>query len=95
MVDLKILVADAEEMIKEATDSSAAGFATVRARFESKLTEARATIDRTRAAVREKTRVATDATHAYVKAHPWKSAGVSAVAGAVFGLVLGRKSGNK
>lgn len=64
LADLKMVVADAETLIKEAADSSAEGFATLRTRFERKLVETRAKIDRTRAAVGEKTKHATDATHA-------------------------------
>ena len=91
LADLKMLLADAEELIKEATASSAEGFATLRTRFERRLCEARAKIDRTRTAVGDKTRHATDATHAYVKENPWKSAGVSAVAGVILGFLLGRR----
>jgi ElaB/YqjD/DUF883 family membrane-anchored ribosome-binding protein len=82
---------DAEKLIKEATDSSAEGFSTLRTRFETKLVDMRAKIDRTKIAVGEKTRQATDATHAYVRENPWKSAGASAAAGLIFGFLLRRR----
>jgi len=91
LADLKVVVTDSRQLIKEAANSSAEGFTTLRTRFERKLDETRARIDRTRAAVGETAKHATDATHAYVKENPWKSAGVSAVAGVIFGLVLGRR----
>lgn len=91
LADLKVVVADAQQLIKEVADSSSAGFATLRTRFEEKLRDATAKIDRTRATVLERTQLATDATHAYVKENPWKSVGVSAVAGVIFGLLLGRR----
>lgn len=92
LADLKVVVADAETLIREATASSAEGFATLRTRLEGKLVETRAKIDRARAAVGEKTKHATDATQAYLKENPWQSAGVCAVAGMILGFFLGRRS---
>jgi ElaB/YqjD/DUF883 family membrane-anchored ribosome-binding protein len=92
MADLKLVVADAESLIKEAADSSADGFASLRTRFEKKLVETKAKLGRARAAVGGKTQQATDAAQAYVKENPWQSAGVSAAAGAVLGFCLGRRS---
>jgi ElaB/YqjD/DUF883 family membrane-anchored ribosome-binding protein len=91
LADLKMVVADAEKLIKEAAASSAEGFATLRTRFETMLSETRARIDRARAAVGEKTKHATDTTHAYVKENPWKSAGVFAAAGVMLGIFLRRR----
>jgi ElaB/YqjD/DUF883 family membrane-anchored ribosome-binding protein len=91
LADLRVVVADAEQVIKEAADCSIEGFATLRTRFESKLLEAREKIDRTRVAMVERTRHATDATHAYVKENPWKFAGAFALAGAIGGFLLGRR----
>ena len=92
VADLKTLVADTEKLIREATDSSAEGFAMLRTRFEGKLAETQASIGRARAVVGEKTRYATDVTHAYVRENPWQSAGVLAAAGVIFGFFLGRRS---
>ena len=92
MADLKRVVVDAEQIIKEAADCSVEGFTTLRTRCESKLVEARAKIDRTRAAVVGKARHATDVTHAYVKDNPWKTVGAFAVAGVILGILLRRGS---
>ena len=91
LADLKTVVADAEQLIKEAADSSSEGFATLRTRFEGKLREARARLGRARTAVGEQTKHATDVAHAYVKENPWKCVGVSAVAGVILGFLLGRR----
>jgi ElaB/YqjD/DUF883 family membrane-anchored ribosome-binding protein len=104
LADLKLVVSDAEAMIKEATDSSAAGFATLRAKFDNRLAETKAKIesaraavsdkvDSARAAVTDKANQATAATHAYVKENPWQSAGILAAAGAILGFLLGRRAG--
>ena len=91
LADLKILAADAEQLIKEATGSSAAGFAALRTGFEKRLADTRAKLDSGRAVVGERTRRAADATHAYVKDNPWRTAGVAALAGAIIGFLLSRR----
>jgi len=53
LADLKVVVTDSRQLIREVADSSVEGFATARTRFERKLDETRARIDRTRAAVGE------------------------------------------
>ena len=87
--DLKVLVADAQQLLREVANSSAAGFTSLRTRFEERVRDATAKIDSKRAAIAEKGRLATDATHAYVKENPWKAVGVFAAAGALIGLLLG------
>jgi ElaB/YqjD/DUF883 family membrane-anchored ribosome-binding protein len=91
LADLKMVVADAETLIKEAAAASNEGFASLRARFETRLVEAKAQVVRAQAAAGEKTRHAADAAQAYVKQNPWQSAGVSVAAGAILGFCLGRR----
>ena len=91
MADLKTVVADAETLIKEAAGSSVERFATLRTRFETKLGETRAKIDRARVAAGKNTKQAAVATNAYVKENPWKSVGVFAAAGLVLGILLRRR----
>lgn len=91
VADLRIVVEDTQQLIKEAANSSAEGYAALRTRFDGKLVEARAKIEQARIAVGEKTRQAADATHAYVKENPWKAVGVGAGAGVLLGLLLRRR----
>ena len=93
LADLKVVVADAEQMITEAAGASNEGFATLRMRFESKLDEARAKLGQARTAMSDKTHQASAAAQDYVTQNPWQSAGVLAAAGVVFGFCLGRQSG--
>src|SRR4051812_23379165 len=83
LADLKMVMADAECLVKEAASSSIETFATLRTRGEAKLSEMKTKIDLARAALGEKAKCATNSTQAYVKENPWKSAGVFAVAGVV------------
>jgi ElaB/YqjD/DUF883 family membrane-anchored ribosome-binding protein len=91
MADLKMVVADAEQLIREAADSSSEALESLRARFEGNLREATAKLARARTAVGESAKQANDITHAYVNENPWKFAGVSAAAGLVAGFLLRRK----
>jgi ElaB/YqjD/DUF883 family membrane-anchored ribosome-binding protein len=91
LADLKVVVADGQQLIREAADSSSAGFAALRTRVEGKVDEARVKLGQVRTAMGENARFATDATDAYVKHNPWKFAGVSVAAGLVLGFLLGRR----
>ena len=89
--DLKVLVADAQQLLKEVANSSAAGFTSLRARFEERVRDATAKIESKRAAMVENCGLATDAAHAYVKENPWQAAGICAAAGALIGFLLGAR----
>jgi ElaB/YqjD/DUF883 family membrane-anchored ribosome-binding protein len=91
VADLKMVVADAEQLLREAADSSSEALEALRARFEANLHEATAKLARARAAVGGSARQATEMTHAYVKENPWKIAGVLGAAGLVLGFLLQRK----
>ena len=91
MADLKVMAADTQQLIREAANSSAEGYAALRMQFEGKLVETRAKLDQARTALAEKAKHAADATHEYVKENPWTSVGVSAAAGVMLGLLLRRK----
>jgi ElaB/YqjD/DUF883 family membrane-anchored ribosome-binding protein len=86
--DLKIVVADAEQLLKEANATSATGLTAVRARFEAQLTETRAKIDQMKVTVSEQTKQAATASQAYVKENPWEIAAYAAAGGLVLGLLL-------
>lgn len=92
VADLKILKADAEQMIKEAADSSAEGFAVLRTRLEGKLADAKVQLVQARSTMGDKTHRAAAAAQTYVKENPLQTAGILAAVGAMFGFLLGRKS---
>lgn len=92
VADLKILKADAEQMIKEAADSSAEGFTALRTRLEGKLADAKVQLVQAKDAVGDKTHRAAAAAQTYVKENPLQTVGILAAVGAMFGFLLGRKS---
>lgn len=91
LADLKLVVADAEKLIKEAAGASTEVFATLHERFEAKLGEAKTKLGRARSAVGDQAQQATAAAQAYVKANPWQSVGVLAAAALILGFCLGRQ----
>ncbi len=89
--DLKGVVADANELLKEMAGSTAEGFAAARTKAEGKLGEVRARLDNARTAAKERAKAVAGATDDYVKENPWKVLGGAAVAGLVIGLLLRRR----
>ena len=92
LADLKILVADADKLIREAAGASTEQFAALQTRMEAKLIDARLKLARAGSVAGDKARQATAAAQAYARARPWQTAGVLIAAGAILGLVLSRRS---
>jgi ElaB/YqjD/DUF883 family membrane-anchored ribosome-binding protein len=89
---LKVLVADADKLIREAAGASTEQFAALQTRMEAKLVDARLKLARAGSVAGDKARQATAAAQAYARARPWQTAGVLIAAGAILGLVLSRRS---
>ncbi len=89
--DLKSVVADADDLLKEMAGSTADGFAATRAKVERKLGEARGRLDDARIAVAERARGVADTTHEYARENPWTILGISAAAGLLVGFLLSRR----
>lgn len=89
--DLKAVVGDADELLKEAVNSTAQGFATARTRIEGKLGDARTRLGEARNAVGETARGAADAGQVYVTEHPWKVLALLAAAGLIIGTLVSRR----
>jgi len=91
LADLKVLVADADKLIREAAGASTEQFAALQTRMEAKLVDARLKLVRAGSVAGDKARQATAAAQAYARARPWQTAGVLIAAGAILGLVLSRR----
>lgn len=89
--DLKAVVADADELLKEVGRSTAGELAGARTSIEGRLGEARSKMVAARVVAAEKARHAADVTHEYVKDHPWRVLGISAAVGLVAGFLLRRR----
>ncbi|NMG50229.1 DUF883 family protein [Azoarcus communis] len=89
--DLKVVVADAEELLKLTADQAGDKIADVRGRLTDRLAVAKERIIDAEAALLQTTKKAAHATDEYVHAHPWQSVGVAAGVAFLLGLLAGRR----
>jgi ElaB/YqjD/DUF883 family membrane-anchored ribosome-binding protein len=90
MADLRMLVADMEQLLKITASQTGERVARVRAKAEESLNIARARVADLQEAALAKSQAVARATDAYVHTNPWQAVAVGAVAGLVLALILGR-----
>ena len=91
VADLKVVVADAEELLRATASQAGEKVTAARARIEASLASAKIKLsDAERAAV-EKAKEAAKVTDEYVHDHPWHAVGIAAGVGLVLGLLIGRR----
>jgi ElaB/YqjD/DUF883 family membrane-anchored ribosome-binding protein len=91
ITDFKVVVADAEALLKATANQGGDKLAEVRAKAEESLRIAKARMADAQEALLAKTREAAKATDVYVHENPWKAVGVAAGVGLVIGLLIGRR----
>lgn len=91
IADFKVVVADAEALLKATANQGGEKLAEVRAKAEESLRVVKARMAEAQAAVLARTKAAAKATDAYVHENPWKAVGVAAGVGLVIGLLIGRR----
>jgi ElaB/YqjD/DUF883 family membrane-anchored ribosome-binding protein len=89
--DFKVVVADAEALLKATASQGGEKLAEVRAKTEKSLNVAKARIADAQSVVLAKTKEAAKVTDEYVHENPWRSVGFAAGVGLVVGLLIGRK----
>jgi ElaB/YqjD/DUF883 family membrane-anchored ribosome-binding protein len=89
--DFKVVIADAEALLKATAGQGGEALAAARARAEESLAAAKARMAEAQAALLVRTRAAAKATDEYVHMHPWKAIGVAAGVGLVIGMLIGRR----
>ena len=75
--DLRAVIDDAEELLKNTADLSGEKIAALRQKVAARLEVARANLKNTEEIVREKSRQCADLTDQYVKENPWKAVGIA------------------
>jgi ElaB/YqjD/DUF883 family membrane-anchored ribosome-binding protein len=91
ITDFKVVVADAEALLKATVNVGGDKVAEIRAKAEESLGIAKARMADAQSAMLAKTKEAAKATDAYVHENPWRSVGVAASIGVVIGLLIGRR----
>lgn len=91
ITDFKVVVADAEALLKATAGQGGEKLAEVRAKAEESLRVMKAKLDEAQEALIARTREAAKATDEYVHENPWKAIGVAAGLGLLIGWFMGRR----
>ena len=91
IADLRLVIADAEELLRLSADQVGGHATELRARVEERVRHARERIAHLQEAAIEKARAAGHAADDYVHEKPWTAIGAAAAVGLVLGLLIGRR----
>jgi ElaB/YqjD/DUF883 family membrane-anchored ribosome-binding protein len=91
VADLKLVVADAEELLRATASQAGEKVAAARERIQASLASAKVKLSEAERALLEKTKQAAKATDQYVHDNPWNAVGIAAAAGFVLGVLIGRR----
>ena len=91
VADLKVVVADAEELLKATASHAGEKVAAAREKIGESLREAKYQLSRAEEAIIDRTKQAAKATDEYVQENPWRAVGIAAGVGLVVGLLIGRR----
>lgn len=88
--ELRLLVANAEDLLQTTASQAGEGAAIARARIQESLKVVKSRLHVAEAVIIEQTRYAAKATNQYVHANPWQAIGISACAGVIVGMLIKR-----
>jgi len=91
MNDLRVVVGDAEELLKATATHTGERVQQVRAKAEESLRGVRARLQEAGEDVNARARDAARELNEQVREHPWTAVGVAAGIGLIVGILLGRK----
>lgn len=91
MEDLRMVVADAEDLLRATANQAGEGAAAARARIQDRLQVVKERLVAAEADVIERTQQAAKDADQYVHDNPWQAVGIAAVAGAVIGMLIARR----
>ena len=91
MADLRLVVADAEELLRTTAGQAGEGAAELRAKVQDSLARARDSLLQAQDVAISKAKAAGRAADDYVHDNPWRSIGIAAGFGLVVGLLIGRR----
>jgi ElaB/YqjD/DUF883 family membrane-anchored ribosome-binding protein len=91
MADLRVVVADAEELLKLTAGEVSAASAELRLRLQDRLLSAKHGLAELQGTAAETARATVHAADDYVHEHPWRSVAIGAGVGLIVGLLIGRR----
>lgn len=89
--DLKLVIRDAEDLLRGTGSQASEGYQAVRTKVESTLSSAMGNLSTLESRFRDTSREALDTAHDYVQKNPWQAVGIGALAGLMVGLLISRK----
>ena len=89
--DMKVVVSDAEEILRATAGVAGEKMADLRERIGERLQDAKLRIADAEAVLLDRTRAAAHATDDYVNDNPWQAVGIAAGVGLLLGLIIGRR----
>jgi ElaB/YqjD/DUF883 family membrane-anchored ribosome-binding protein len=89
--DLKVVVADAEELLRVTANQAGEKAAVAREKIEASLERAKVKLGELEEVVIDRSKQAAHATDEYVHQHPWTAVSVAAGVGLLLGLLIGRR----
>ena len=91
VADLKVVVADAEELLRATASQAGEKVSAARERIQASLATAKVKLADAERAVVDKTKDAAKATDEFVRDNPWPAVGIAAAAGLVLGILISRR----
>ena len=91
MQDLKVVMNDAEELLRATANQAGDKVAAARERIQDSMHRAQAKLADAEAVMLDKTKQAARAADEYVHENPWKAVGIGAGVGLIIGLLIGRR----
>jgi ElaB/YqjD/DUF883 family membrane-anchored ribosome-binding protein len=91
MSDIKTVLSDAEELLKQAASTTGERATELREKAVSRLKQAKEKAADVQVVVVEKGKKAVRATDDYVHEHPWQAIGIAAGVGVLVGLLINRR----
>lgn len=91
VADLKVVVADAEELLRATASQAGEKVSAARERIQASLATAKVKLGEAERAALERAKLAARATDEYVNENPWRAVGIAAVAGLVLGVLIARR----
>jgi ElaB/YqjD/DUF883 family membrane-anchored ribosome-binding protein len=89
--DLKVVVSDAEELLRATAGAAGEKVGELRERITLRLRDAKERLADAEVALVDKTKAAARATDDFVHDEPWKAVGVAAALGLALGVLIGRR----
>ena len=91
MSDLRVVISDAEELLRMTAGEAGDGAADLRGRIQARMNMAKIELIHVQEAAVAKVKAAGHATDEFVHENPWTSIGIAAVTGLLIGMIVSRR----